>query len=210
MRSTQTLRGLLAGALALTLFQFPRAAAGGSSPTYTIPPRNFTGCQTANAGDPGSCNPSYQGRGGTFACTDRGPEASYVKDREAKIKALTDLIDTLDAEIAALDADMALLQVRIDQAESPGSTTDLATLRDLQKRYSEDGKSRHSLNVKDFNAMRDRAFLLNERDKTEYNHHEGCHCQYFCDTGSYQCPGEPPPPPAPNKPRIGIGGGQCR
>lgn len=209
MRSTQTLRVLLAGALALTLFQFPRAAAGGSSPTYTIPP-NFTGCQITYVGYQPYCKPSYQGGGGTFACTDRGPEASYVKDREAKIKALSDLIDTLEAEIAALDANIALLQVRIDQAESPGSTVDLSTLRSLQKQYSEDVKSRSSLGAQDTNALTTREFLLNERDKTEYNHHEGCHCQYFCDTGSYQCPGEPPPPPAPNKPRIGIGGGQCR
>ncbi len=214
MRCTQTLRVLLAVALALLLFQLPRAAAGRNAGYgYVIPPTDFVGCKSAGATVVWSdCPyPTYRGDQHIYDCTNAGPEADYVKDRDAKIKALEEERDTLLAENKVLDKKLADLQQKIDEAESPGSTTDLPTLRSLQNQHIQAEQL--------WNSNQDKAwaddvalnYLQREEKKTVKAFHEGCGCTYFCASDYWQCPGGPPPPtPAPNNPKNGIGGGQCR
>jgi hypothetical protein len=199
MRSTRTLLVLLAAALALMLFQAPRAASGGSSPTYTLPNPDAPNLSC------GDCPSS------TYACANSAPEGRYVKDRESKINALNEEINTLNAEISNLPTTLANLQQAIDQAMAPGSTTDLPTLRKLETQYSQAATKlaydKRLVKVLVF----ERDYYMQEKDKTVSDFHNGCGCTYFCASDYWQCPGGPPPPtPAPNNPKNGIGGGQCR
>jgi|ERR1700686_5923900 len=210
MRAIQRCLVLLAVALALLLFQLPRAAAGrNANAGYILPPSDFLGCPE---GQLSTCPyPSYRGPQHVYDCSDVGPEQAYVKDRDSKIHALEEERDTLLAENKALDKKLEDLQKKIDEAESPGSTTDLPTLRSLQNQYSQAFASWNSNMDKAYADDVDLNYLKREKDKTVSDFHKSCGCTYFCDSDYWQCPGgPPPPPPAPNKPRIGIGGGQCR
>jgi hypothetical protein len=211
MRCIQMLRVFLAIALTLMLFQAPRAAAAASSPTYTLPNKDFLGCPDATGAYVQCNDPTYRGPTGTFACTDVSHEQHYVEDRDAKIHALHDELVALDDEVKALDVKLLALQTQIDQAMAPGSTTDLPTLRALQNQYAQMSETRKALYQKDISGSSTLYWLITEKEKTLADFHKSCGCTYFCLSDYWQCPGDPPPPtPAPNNPKNGIGGGQCR
>lgn len=191
MRCTQTLRVLLAVASALTLLRLPSAAADHSGPPYTLPPKDYLGCPAAHAGL-GECTaPSYRGNGGIYDCSDLGPEQAYVKDRDAKIKALTEQVDALEKEREAKDAYTDTLQTLIDQGMASG--IDAGTLHNLENQYSEGIKEYQSL-TRQMIALEDVLyFLRQEKDKTVSDFQNTCKCQN-----------------SPNKPQNGISAGVCR